>query len=221
MHGRIKSIPESVSDTRSGVHRSSAPPELPSSVCLPASAGVNLTVAGTCTLDVPRRGLAVSGGVLLSDGSTLTGSVMYDLLRYQNVIMFNNSDGSSSYRQTSSHSVTWSYSRRHPSEEGPLSSSNSNHEWDKNHLSQPGRRDLRASLDPSTAVLSSLMPSRLAPSKPGGDVDMHYTMKYNWANSGDFSVNGVWENSFNFTGSEGRGQKTSQRHYQVRYSQSH
>ena len=35
-----------------------------------------------------------------------------------------------------------------------------------------------------------------------------------WANSGEFRVGGVWENSFNLSGEEEGGRRRDQRHYQ-------
>ena len=130
-----------------------------------------MTVAGTCTLEVSGRGIEASGTVLLSDGSTLTGYVKYMLQAYSNVIEYNNTDGSVSYRQSSSHSSAWTYRRRRSAGRPP-----SHH------------------------------PILALPNGLSSDVHNQYIlleeMRYSWANSGEFVVGGIWENSFNFTGGD-------------------
>ena len=76
----------------------------PSTMC----EGTDLTTAGLCSTTLGSQSFSAAGSVTLADGSLLESSVRYELQGYRNVVGYNKTDGTSSYNQSSVHSVSWS-----------------------------------------------------------------------------------------------------------------
>lgn len=169
--------------------------------------------AGRCSVDVPARRLRVKT-VLRIAGDPWVAFVDYNLGRYSNIVGFNNSDGTASWRQeTAGLEVAWSLVKEPP---GPVRKAAA-----RKARGRPLRPPRRAGGGGAAAggrrlsgARSRRAPARLRPgagaarAAGGGSawaegraagVLTNHRRSYTWLNAGGISVGAVYELSWNET----------------------